>query len=266
MPEGSSEFLRHGTYHSELMALDVGYVVYLPPAYDAPEQGGQRYPVVYFLPGGRVGSEVKSIALADLFDEWIRSGVIKSRIVVFVNGGREGYFDYGEWKAESTFIKELIPHIDQTYRTIPSRDGRAIEGFSMGGRGTARIMFKYPDLFCSAAPMAGGHQKEKAMSEKGGREARGLKVLEHSPTNNTWNLAREFAGNNPASDLQILVAYGSDDMNYEGNMEWTEHLRSLGIVFEEQVPGGVRHDVSELLGALGPAVEVFHDRCLSSGP
>ena len=65
----------------------------------------------------------------------------------------------------AAFIKELIPHIDKTYRTIASRKGRAIEGFSQGGRGTARHMFKYPELFCSVAPMGGGHQHEKRISE-----------------------------------------------------------------------------------------------------
>ncbi len=263
MPEGASERLEHGTYHSDLMALDVGYVVYLPPGYKAAEEANQSYPVVYYLPGGRVGSEVKSVALADVFDEWIRSGAVRPRIIVFVNGGREGYFDYGDSKAESTIIRELIPHIDRTYRTIGDRMGRAIEGFSMGGRGTARIMFKYPELFCSAAPMSGGHQKERAMSEEEGREERGPEPLVHSPTNNTWDLAREYAARDPAPDLQILVAFGSADMNYQGNLDWMDHLGALGIPFEKRVPSGVRHNISELFSALGPAVEVFHDKCFS---
>ena len=87
MPEGASERLEHGTYYSELMALDAGYVVYLPPGYKASESADQSYPVVYFLPGGRVGSEVKSVALAEVLDEWIRSGAVLPRIVVFVKQG-----------------------------------------------------------------------------------------------------------------------------------------------------------------------------------
>ncbi len=57
-------------------------------------------------------------------------------------------------------MKEVIPHIDKTYRTIGKREGRAIEGFSQGGRGTTRIMFKYPELFCSAAPGGQGAGEE----------------------------------------------------------------------------------------------------------
>ena len=61
MPEDSHPGLEHGTYYSDAMALDVGYAVYLPPGYEDPEQAEVLYPVVYFLAGGRVGSEVKGI-------------------------------------------------------------------------------------------------------------------------------------------------------------------------------------------------------------
>ncbi len=264
MPEDSHPRLEHGTYYSDAMALNVGYVVYRPPGYEDPEQAEVLYPVVYFLPGGRVGSEVKGIPLADPIDEWIRSGAIRPRIFVFVNGGPEGYFDYGDFEAETSFVQELIPHIDSSYRTIENRRGRALEGFSMGGRATARIAFKYSELFCSAAPLSGGHQKEKAMSERGGEEVRGSSVLVHAPKNNSWDLARAFGERRPMPDLEILVAVGSADMNYQGNLEWMEHLRALGIPFEQRIPPGVPHDLRGLLGALGPSVEAFHDRCFAA--
>ena len=216
------------------------------------------------IPGGRLGSEVRGIPLAAPIDEWIRSGAIRPRILVFVNGGPEGYFDYGDFKAETSFVQELIPHIDRSYRTLENRWGRALEGFSMGGRATARIAFKYPELFCSAAPLSGGQQKEKAMSEGGGEEVRGSSVLVHAPENNSWDLATAFSERRPMPDLEILVAVGSTDMNYQGNLEWMEHLTALGIPFEQRIPPGVRHDLQGLLGALGSSVEAFHDRCFAA--
>ena len=134
----------------------------------------------------------------------------------------------------------------------------------MGGRATARIAFKYPEFFCSAAPLSGGHQKEKAMSESGGEEVRGSSVLVHSPTNNSWDLATAFAERSPMPDLKIMVAVGSTDMNYQANLEWMEHLRALGIPFEQRIPPGVPHDLRRLLGTLGPSVEAFHDRCFAA--
>jgi len=42
---------------------------------------------------------------------------------------------------ETAIVNEWIPHIDATYRTISARDGRAIEGQSMGGFGAAHLGF-----------------------------------------------------------------------------------------------------------------------------
>ena len=264
MPEDANDQLRHGTYYSDLMGLDVGYVVYLPPGYEDPAEADRSYPVVYYLPGGRVGSEVKSIALADVFDEWIRSGTIQPRIYVFVNGGSQGYYDVGDSQAESSFVRELIPHVDVTYRTINNRLGRAIEGFSMGARGTARAMFKYPELFCSAAPMSGGHQKERQISEDGGKETRGSQEFAHEPTNNSWDLARLYAERSISPGVNIVVAVGSADMNYQGNVEWMDHLRTLGVEFDQLVAPDVRHSAVQLLNAVGSSIELFHDQCFAT--
>jgi endo-1,4-beta-xylanase len=71
-------------------------------------------------------------------------------LVVFVNGVRDSFYcDAADGKApvESVIIKDLIPHIDARYRTIARREGRIIEGFSMGGFGAAHLGFKYPELF-----------------------------------------------------------------------------------------------------------------------
>ncbi len=57
---------------------------------------------------------------------------------------------------EPILINELLPHIDATYRTIATREGRIIEGFSMGGYGTARSGLKYPQLFGAVSILAGG--------------------------------------------------------------------------------------------------------------
>jgi hypothetical protein len=110
------------------------------------------------------------------------------------------------------------------------------------------------------------HVLRHSFATDGGREARGSEVLVHEPTNNSWDLARAFARRTPTPDLKILVAVGSNDMNYQGNLDWMDHLRDLGILFEEQIPPGVRHNVTALFGALGPSVELFHDQCFGGAP
>lgn len=51
---------------------------------------------------------------------------------------------------EHAFMEDLIPFIDTTYRTISSRGGRAVAGFSMGGYGALRYALTYPDRFAAA--------------------------------------------------------------------------------------------------------------------
>ena len=45
------------------MGTEVGYRIYLPPGYEESERKKNRYPVVYYLHGGRPGSELKSVGL-----------------------------------------------------------------------------------------------------------------------------------------------------------------------------------------------------------
>src|SRR5262249_5246669 len=81
----------------------------------------------------------------------IRAGRVDPLIVIFPNGMRGAtlYSDTkdGAYPVESVIIKDLLPHVDGTYRTIASRAGRALDGFSMGGFGAAHFGFKYPELF-----------------------------------------------------------------------------------------------------------------------
>ena len=69
------------------------------------------------------------------------------------------------------FVKELIPHVDATYRTFGTRAKRGIQGFSQGGRGTTRIIFKYPEMFGSTAPGGSGYEPEERIRDNDGAES-----------------------------------------------------------------------------------------------
>jgi len=254
LPGKLPETVRHNTFHSESNNAEVGYAIYLPPGYDAEENSNRRYPVVYVLHGGRPGSEAKIVRLSVPIDRHIRSGDVPEMIYVFPNGGRLSHYDHGESKGEQAFL-ELIEHVDRTYRTVANRNGRAVEGFSQGGRGTGRYMFKHADLFCSAAPMGGGHQHEKRISESDGVESKSVTIT--PATNNTWDLARQFAGSEHP-DLQILIAVGDRDFNHEANIAWHEHLDALGIDNRFIVVPGAKHSAMEVYEKIGPTIMKFH--------
>ncbi len=127
------------------------YRVYLPPGYAA--RGARRYPVIYFLHGRSVDSKRPITAgYIARIDAAIRSGVMPPAIAVLVQGLNTGWYvdaQDGQHPMESIVVKDLIAHVDATYRTIPTREGRAIEGHSMGGYGALHIGLKYPDLFAA---------------------------------------------------------------------------------------------------------------------
>lgn len=237
------------------MRIPVGYMIYLPPGY---ESSRERYPVVYYLHGGRPGSELKSAWISDFVHDAVTAGRIPPVIYVFVNGGRVSHYNMPHFDSmgEDVFVKELIPHIDATYRTIADRAGRGVEGFSQGGRGTTRIMFKHPELFSSAAPGGPGYATEQRVAESGGRES---DVLFFGRGYNTWDLAREYA-RNPRPKLKILVHVGTAGFNYPATLEYMGFLYALGIEHERLIVPDVPHSARQIYEKAADELLQFHAR------
>ncbi len=147
--------IQHKVFFSKALNREVGYLVYLPPDYDS--NSTMRYPVIYNLHGAG-GNELHGLEEAQILDAGIRAGTLPPMIMAMPNGGTvtlyQDSYD-GKWPAETLTIREFIPFIDQNYRTIAERKGRAIEGFSMGGRGSTRLAMKYPEIFCSLFDQSG---------------------------------------------------------------------------------------------------------------
>lgn len=252
--------LKHGTFHSQANQVETGFCVLLPPGYDDEANKEKRYPVVYYLHGGRPGGEIKSLGLAPFIQKAMADAKAPPMIYVFSNGGVVSHYDFPEKKSlgETSLIKELIPFIDEHYRTLASREGRGLEGFSQGGRATGRLMFKYPELFISAAPMGGGHQHEKTISETKGHESPNL-FFSNWKTN-TYDTARVYAASKDAPKLNIFIAFGTKDFNYEANLEWMKHLDSLGIQYGKNIVEDAPHSALKVYEKAGIEVMNFHAR------
>jgi uncharacterized protein (TIGR02145 family) len=152
----------HATHFSKYMGnKQQGFNIYLPPSYNTSPT--TRYPVIYYLHGAGGDENAMTGYVNSFVDPYITQKKVPECIVVFPNGGSDAFFlDSGlvyknqNYNPDSYIIKELIPHIDSTYRTINDRKSRAISGMSMGGYGTWHFAFKYPQLFCAAGPFSAG--------------------------------------------------------------------------------------------------------------
>jgi len=250
--------VKHATFQSPSMKLKVGYAIYLPPSYATDLE--MRFPVVYHLHGGRPGSELKAVQLARFVDKSIKAKEIKPTIYIFPNGGPMSWYNYPKIKngsGEDVFVKELIPHIDESYRTIGSRKGRALEGFSQGGRGTTRIMFKHPELFCSAAPGGSGYEPEQRIRDNEGAESERVKF---APGYNTWDLAEEFSKREKKPKLPILLWVGTMGFNYEFNLKFSEYLSELKIPHSKLIAEGAKHSAFEIYQKRGSELMKFHQK------
>ena len=255
LPEGSwPRGLTHETFRSPSMNREVGYCIYLPPEYRTSKQ--KKFPVVYYLHGGRPGNETKSVRLSRLIAEAMESQRVPDMIYVFVNGGKVSHYNTPQFDSlgEDVFVRELIPHVDSRYRTLSDRKNRGLEGFSQGGRGTARIMFKHPQLFWSCSPGGAGQATEKKISENDGRESEKLKFARGD---NTWDLARRYS-RNKAPSLRILIHVGSLGFNYRNNLEYMKFLDSLGIPYQKLVIPEVPHSASKIYEKEGEQLMRFH--------
>lgn len=127
-----------------------GFNIFLPPNYYDPAASHIRYPVIYFC-HGYGDDEYTNIrrGLPYRLQAAMVSGRAPEMIMVFLNGERDSSFsniDIAD-RVESYVVKELVPYVDLHYRTIASRQGRAVEGFSMGGYGALKFAYRYPWCF-----------------------------------------------------------------------------------------------------------------------
>ncbi|MEY3026516.1 MAG: alpha/beta hydrolase [Phycisphaerales bacterium] len=252
----------------------VSYHIALPPEYDA--EPDARYPVVYWLHGS--GGGVAGIPrLAAYFRSAIASREIPPVIVVFPNGLAEGM--YCDWKDGSTLVErvivdDLVAHIDASFRTIPSREGRILDGFSMGGYGAARFGFKYPDRFGAISMLGAGPVQRDFLTAPRTSEARRREVLgrvyggdlaffeEVSP----WRLAEKHAARLRTLRTPIRIAVGSRDETLAANEALHEHLEALGIAHEYQVLPGVAHEPMRVLMSLRASQWQWYRSVLPKGP
>jgi len=163
-------------FSSEALGADKRLFVYLPGSYDTSET---RFPVVYLL-HGLGGTERAWLSHGKLPEAANAMGL--PAIVVMPDGDASFYanattdvpkatcmrkrppFSAGEEAAsfcveharyDDYMTRDLIAHVDATYRTIARREARALTGISMGGFGAMSLAMRHTDLYSSAASHSG---------------------------------------------------------------------------------------------------------------
>jgi S-formylglutathione hydrolase FrmB len=138
---------------SKLLGKAVDYSILYPVNYRRAGNEERKFPVVYLLHG-----------LTGHHTNWIeRTGIALyathyDLFIVMVEGENGWYTDSATVltdKFESYILQELMPDVEKRFRVNRDRDGRAIAGLSMGGYGSLKFAFKFPNRFAMAASMSG---------------------------------------------------------------------------------------------------------------
>jgi endo-1,4-beta-xylanase len=244
-PKNPQPGVTHHGYRSASMNVQVGYNIWLPPDY---ETSARRYPVVYWL-HGRNNTESSDQYPVHFLAEGIANGTLPPMIMVFASGGSQtNYCDSfdGKYLGETTVIKELIPYIDQHYRTIASRDGRSIQGMSMGGFGCMRLGLKYPDLFSSIVAFAGGFRRPEDIGSGGPSYG---EMFNNDPelfrAQHAETLARRNAGK-IRGRVAISMYVGNQDPGLANNRRMHEVLVEMRIPHDYREFEGIAHNLKLL--------------------
>jgi enterochelin esterase-like enzyme len=197
------------------------YFVYLPPCYDANSE--TRYPVVYLLHGipmdERHWLDEGLVAAAD---KLFSSGELPPFIMVMPHGDSSIYTDTsgGDKSFEVVVVNELIPAIDDRFRTLADAKHRAIGGISRGGVWALEIAFRHPESFDAV----GGHSPA-------------LTVNRATAVYDPLDLAKSA----PIDKLRIFLDAGDQDWTRAGTQNLSKMLAERYIPHTYTVGKGV-HD------------------------
>lgn len=123
--------------------------VYTPPNY---MRDGAHYPVLYLVHGaGDSDDSWTSVGHANyILDNLLAAGKAKPMIVVMPFGHtpqRPGANILANDDFGQDLFKDLIPYVDDHFRTIAKPSARAMAGLSMGGSHTLQFGLTHPDKF-----------------------------------------------------------------------------------------------------------------------
>lgn len=224
--------------------------VYLPADYPL----AAPYPVVYLLPGWDDDPDAWAIAepalaaqaelhdflivvvegdAPDIFPAWYsrQSGLPWP-------GGPDWTVSFYDW-----FFEGVLPWVAASYPIRDEAGGRAIVGFSMGGKGAMSLASHRPDLFSAVAEWSGVMDlRDYARSFQieqvyGSLAAYPLRYAADSPL----ELAPNLKG------LNITLMHGAADtfVSYQQSRAMHQTLDNLGYAHLWQEVPGLAHDISD---------------------
>jgi len=128
--------------------------IWLPPGYD--ENPRVRYPVLYMSDGQnlfdpRIANTGVDWGVDEAVVRLVEQGVIPPIIVVGAWSTADRGIEYSPWHDAPDYarflIEELMPRVNQEFRTLTGPENTAVMGSSMGGLLSFYLVTYHPDVF-----------------------------------------------------------------------------------------------------------------------
>ena len=204
---------------------DYKCVVIKPDAY---RQKKERFPVVYLLHGygGWYANWLLKVpALKDYADQ--------HKLLIVCPDGAVGSWYLNSpldstMRYEDYITQAVLGYIDQHYRTIANRKGRAITGLSMGGHGGLYLGWRHADLFGACGSMSGGvylrpFPKNWELAKRLGD------TVNHAANWENYSVINVIEQQPLRDSLAIIFDCGTEDFFYSVNRALHEKMLRLKI-------------------------------------
>jgi enterochelin esterase-like enzyme len=228
-------------YYSEITKAWRRAFIYTPPGYD--KNTSVKYPVMYLQHGSGEDETGWSNQgrMNFILDNLIAEGKAKPMIVVMDKGYA---VDPTEVKPATTgqpsrrgvtnptftnvIVKEVIPMVDKSFRTIPDRNSRAVAGLSMGGFQAFHIGMTHTDKFAYVAGFSGA----------GYSPAGGEPLAERY--NGVWKDVNAF--NKKMKVVYVSIGTEEPERMYQGVHNFHKELENAGVKHAYYESPGTAHE------------------------
>ena len=188
-----------------------------------------KFPVIFLL-HGYGGNYYTFSRIADLEKYANTYGVI----LVCPDGNYNSWYINSPVRKNSQFrsyiINDVIPYIDDHFRTLARTESRAIIGTSMGGHGSLTLLIQHPSLFCGAGSISGILDLTKFPKQWDLERVLG----KYSSHKNNWekNSFVYLIETLQNKDKYILIDCGKGDFALSVNRDAHQKMVALGIDHE----------------------------------
>ncbi len=246
-----SRLLTNQKFYSAMLGQEVKYAVLLPEGYD---QSKDDYPVVYLLHG--FGDDEKA---------WYTDGMIKYYSdqyqgeitpMIFVMPSADNSYYVNKYTGKYPFMNmltmEMVPEMDELFRTKSDKKYRAAMGYSMGGYGALILPVLNPKVFSVGVPLSMSFRTDKQyMAEPqsvydyqwasvfGSASATGQnRITDYFKQYSPFHFFKDQDLSN-FSNLKLLIDCGDDEESLSiTNDNLHTLLRDLDIAHEYRVRSG----------------------------